>query len=98
MTANRDYLRGTLIPKLKKLEASVETRDIWKALVDKNRSQNESALSAAAEMQSLLHSQLRDAKQGEEMTQEYAANEFKKATTLWNIKVENEILDKLIEL
>ena len=58
LTANRAHLRESLIPQLKKIEATIETRDIWAGLVEKNRVQNEKAVNDAAEMQSLLRSQL----------------------------------------
>ena len=54
MIATRDHLRETVIPKLKKIESTIETRDTWAALIERNRAQNERVLSEAAEMQKLL--------------------------------------------
>ena len=87
-----------MIPKLKKIDATLETRDIWAALIEKNRAQNKRVLNDAVYMQTLLQSQLKNVKYGEEISETEPREKLFKLNNIWNYKIELELYDIMTNL
>ena len=98
MEDNRKHLKDELIPKLKHIAATVETRDLWATLIEKNRVRYERAMNDAAGMQALLRSQLQEVKRGEEMTKQCTPELLEQQKSYFNAKVSSELLDALLKL